>query len=83
MIVALAHNGVIVKGLCSTKHFAIGFRLFLWKFWPRGWKRPEVAEYLHLMALANEPEEKVWRDWQQAIMMTALSGPEGMRSGRG
>lgn len=71
-------DGVTVTDVCGDHISRLSYtaQVSFWR-WPRGWKRPDVRQHLELMALANEPEEKVWRDWQQAIMMTALSGPEG------
>ena len=78
------YSGVVTSALCNpieADTLRGAFRVYPFANWSRGWKRPAVRQYLELMALANESEEKVWQDWQQAIMMTALSGPEGIWKG--
>jgi len=78
LILSLSTNGVIISRLCDEDLEWLHHMVELsFRSWHRGWQRPDVRRHLELMALANEPKEKVWQDWQQAIMVTALSGPEG------
>jgi len=76
-----AHLRAACGGMRTEKPYTLVIDTFEFPMplvrWHRGWQRPDIQRVLRLMALANESPEKVWRDWQQAIMMTTLSGPEG------